>query len=63
MDWTFFWKLMLIVMIGLFAAMAVAGTVFGARDVKRLLTHLKNPDEDRDREETQMGSNSSRNPN
>ena len=50
MDWTFFWKLMLIVMIGLFAAMAVAGTVFGARDVKRLLAHLKNPDEDRHRE-------------
>lgn len=49
MDWTFFWKLMLIVMIGLFAAMAVAGTIFGARDVKRLLAHLKNPREDPDR--------------
>ncbi|MCB1232544.1 MAG: hypothetical protein KDN19_20015 [Verrucomicrobiae bacterium] len=50
MDWTFFWKLMLIVMLGLFALMAIAGTIFGAFDIRRLMAHLRNPDENTDRE-------------
>lgn len=44
MDWTLFWKLMFVVMLGLFALMAVAGTVLGARDIRRLMTHLRNAD-------------------
>ncbi len=46
MDWTLFWKLMLVGMLGLFAVMAVAGTVLGARDIRRLMTHLRNADAD-----------------
>ena len=44
MDWTLIWKTMLVIMLGLFAIMAVAGTVFGAFDIRRLLVHLRNPD-------------------
>ena len=29
---------------GLFALMAVAGTIFGAFDIRRLLVHLRNPE-------------------
>ncbi len=39
-----FWKLVLVVMLGLFAVMAVAGTILGARDIRRLMGHLRNPD-------------------
>ncbi len=44
MDWTLLWKIMLVTLLGLFALMAVAGTIFGARDIRRLLAHLRNPD-------------------
>lgn len=49
MDWTFFWQLILVLMLGLFAVMALAGTILGARDIRRLMVHLRNPNDD-DRE-------------
>lgn len=48
MDWTLIWKTMLVIMLVLFALMAVAGTIFGAFDIRRLLAHLRNPDVDLD---------------
>ncbi len=50
MDWTFFWQFILVLMLGLFALMALAGTILGARDIRRLMGHLRNPDENTDRE-------------
>ncbi len=46
MDWTLLWKTMLVVMLGLFAIMAVITTVMGACDIRRLMAHLRNPEED-----------------
>ncbi|MEX2579842.1 MAG: hypothetical protein WD342_12360 [Verrucomicrobiales bacterium] len=50
MDWTLLWKLMLVVMLGLFAVMAVFGTILGGRDVRRLLKHLRQPEADEETE-------------
>lgn len=44
MDWMTFWKLVLLAMLGLFAVMAIVGTILGARDIRRLMGHLRNPD-------------------
>ncbi len=40
LDWQFIWQVCLLVAIGLFAFMAVATTIGGAADVRRLLRSL-----------------------
>ena len=46
MNWPFLWTLMFAVMLTLFAGMAVLGTVFGARDIRRLMKHLRHPEDE-----------------
>lgn len=41
MTWELIWKIVFIVVLSLFAVMAVAVTVLGARDVRKLLARLK----------------------
>lgn len=53
MNWITLWPLVLFVTLGLFAVMAVLVTVLGARDIRRLLAHLReSPDSDSEAEET-----------
>jgi len=40
MTWILFWKIMFIVVMIVFAVMACMVTVFGARDIKKLLKSL-----------------------
>lgn len=46
MNWTVLWPLVLVVTLVLFAAMAVLVTILGARDIRRLLAHLREPSND-----------------
>lgn len=46
MDWPLLWKIMLVIMLGLFFVMAVIGTILGARDIRKLLKHLRHPEEE-----------------
>ena len=45
MNWLVFWKVMFIAVMVIFALMSVLVTVLGARDIKRLIAGLKNPDD------------------
>ena len=58
MDWTLLWKTMLVVMLGLFAVMAVITTVLGAGDIRRLMAHLRNPEEDKGDDDPPSSSSS-----
>lgn len=46
MNWPLLWTLMFVVMLALFACMAVLGTIFGARDIRRLMKHLRHPEDE-----------------
>jgi hypothetical protein len=46
MTWELLWKILFVVIVALFVVMAVVTTIGGARDIKRLLIHLRNPEED-----------------
>lgn len=41
MTWMILWKILFVVMFGLFALMASIGTILGALDIRRLLRHLR----------------------
>ncbi len=47
MTWMLFWKICFVVVLGVFALMAVLVTLLGARDVRALLRRLKNRSEDK----------------
>ncbi|MCF6313977.1 MAG: hypothetical protein L3J39_16140 [Verrucomicrobiales bacterium] len=40
MTWMLFWKVLFVVVMFLFALMSVLVTIFGAKDIKRLLKAL-----------------------
>jgi len=46
MNWELIWKVVFIVVIGMFAVMSVLVTVFGAFDIKQLLNKLGEEDDD-----------------
>ena len=46
MNWTTLWPLVLVLTLVLFTAMAILVTVLGARDIRRLLAHLRDPSSD-----------------
>ena len=52
MNWITLWPLVLILTLVLFGAMAVLVTILGARDVRRLLAHLRDPSSDEDSRNT-----------
>ncbi len=47
MNWMLFWKIVFVAVLSLFAVMTVLTTIYGARDVRKLLKELdaeaKNP--------------------
>ena len=45
MTWELLWKIVLIVVLAAFAIMAVLVTVFGARDIRKLLKGLRDDDD------------------
>ena len=47
MNWELLWKAVFIVVAGMFGLMSVLVTILGARDVKRLLQHLKDSGDDK----------------
>jgi hypothetical protein len=49
MNWEWVWKIVFVVVTGLFAVMAVLVTILGARDVRRLLKSLQDDEDDRKR--------------
>ena len=46
MNWELIWKIVLIGSLSAFAVMSILVTLLGARDVKRLLTHLREQEDD-----------------
>ena len=46
MTWILFWKIILILALAAFAVMVVLVTIFGARDIKRLLAALGHLEDD-----------------
>jgi hypothetical protein len=40
MNWMLFWKIVFVVVLSLFAVMTVLTTIYGARDVRKLLKDL-----------------------
>lgn len=45
MTWILFWKVCFVVVLAIFAVMALLVTVLGARDVKKLLRALRDQQE------------------
>ena len=45
MTWELIWKLVFVIVLVTFAVMSVVVTVLGARDIKRLLQHLRDEEE------------------
>lgn len=41
MTWMLFWKIMFVLVMAVFAVMSILVTVLGARDIRRLLSGLK----------------------
>ncbi|MEQ9410808.1 MAG: hypothetical protein RIK87_24060 [Fuerstiella sp.] len=41
MNWELIWKVVFIAVVSVFAVMSVLVTVLGAKDIRRLLKHLK----------------------
>jgi len=46
MTWVLFWKIVLVLALGVFAVMAVFVTILGARDIKKLLAALRHLEDD-----------------
>ena len=46
MTWELFWQIVLVGVVAAFAVMSVLVTVLGARDIRKLLTGLKEEDEE-----------------
>lgn len=44
MTWELIWKLVFILVLSTFAAMSIAVTFLGARDIKRLIRQLRDQD-------------------
>jgi len=49
MNWEWIWKIVFVLVTGLFAVMAILVTILGARDVRRLLQSLQDDEDDRTR--------------
>lgn len=47
MNWEWIWKIVFVVVTGLFGVMAVLVTILGARDVRRLLQSLRHDEDER----------------
>lgn len=52
MNWELIWKFVLVTILTVFAAMSVLVTIFGARDIKRLLVQLDEQDRSTDTSKT-----------
>lgn len=50
MSWELLWKVVFVGVIGVFAVMSVLVTIFGARDIKRLLGELEQERDEADSE-------------
>jgi hypothetical protein len=48
MTWILLWKTVLILALAAFTVMAVFVTVLGARDIRKLLAALRDPEDDSD---------------
>lgn len=46
MTWELLWKISFVIVLSLFAIMAIITTIGGARDIRRLLSHLRHPEDD-----------------
>jgi hypothetical protein len=46
MTWELIWKLVFIIVLSAFAVLSIVVTVLGARDIKRLLKHLRDQDQE-----------------
>lgn len=47
MTWELIWKSVFIAVISAFAVMSIVVTILGARDIKRLLKHLRDQDKEK----------------
>ena len=58
MNWMLLWKIVFVVVLALFATMTVLTTIYGARDVRRLLRSLDEDQADRDQKDSTDESSS-----
>jgi hypothetical protein len=49
MNWEWIWKIVFVLVTGLFAVMAILVKILGALDVRRLLQSLQDDEDDRTR--------------
>jgi hypothetical protein len=47
MTWELIWKLVFIIVLSTFGVMSIVVTILGARDIKRLLRHLRDQDQEK----------------
>ena len=45
MTWELIWKLVFIIVLSMFAVLSIVVTILGARDIKRLLKHLRDQED------------------